>query len=149
MKYSVLSFVLVSLVSLVHADTFNNSDSHSIINTKEAWNQNIIRYLQIRSNNQRYTPNFKNRDKEVCDLHGSHVTGIAIGSYGTYFGVAHNANAYSIGAIQSPGASAPAPMGISSYFWYKDDVKILNNSWGSNVYPFIDTEIKNAKVSGS
>lgn len=44
---------------------------------------------------------------------------------------------------------APAPMRISSYFWYKDDVKILNNSWGSNVYPFIDTEIKNAKVSGS
>ena len=41
MKYSVLSFVLVSLVSLVHADTFNNSNSHSIINTKEAWNQNI------------------------------------------------------------------------------------------------------------
>ncbi|MCI6217297.1 MAG: S8 family serine peptidase [Helicobacter sp.] len=82
-------------------------------------------------------------------MHGSHVAGIAIGSYGTYFGVAHNANAYSIGAIQSPGASAPAPMRISSYFWYKDDVKILNNSWGSNVYPFIDTEIKNAKVSGS
>ncbi|RAX55583.1 hypothetical protein CCY97_04030, partial [Helicobacter sp. 10-6591] len=82
-------------------------------------------------------------------MHGSHVAGIAIGSYGTYFGVAHNANAYNIGAIQSPGASAPAPMRISSYFWYKDDVKILNNSWGSNVYPFIDTEIKNAKISAA
>lgn len=102
---------------------------------------------KIRSNNQRYTPNFKNCDREVCDLHGSHVTGIAIGSYGTYFGVAHNANAYSIGAIQSPGASAPTPMRISSYFWYKDDVKILNNSWGSNTFPFINTEIVDDSLS--
>lgn len=84
-------------------------------------------------NNKAYTPDFNS------DVHGSHVAGI-IGAKrnNTYpYGVAYDAKIY---GLQATGANVGrvALVPANAYEYFKDkDVKIINNSWGSAVFPVV------------
>ncbi|RAX54312.1 S8 family serine peptidase, partial [Helicobacter sp. 10-6591] len=162
------------VVSMIYGDTFENRNSHNIINTKKAWdmgitgagitigivdspvndkhpfldkkilNQKIYKNYQT----QEYKPNFICNNQVPCDSHGSHVVGIAIGknlknpnnsANIDFLGVAHDAKAYVAAGIGND-KTQPEPIELSIFF-NKQEVKIINNSWGSNIYPFINTEL--------
>lgn len=84
-------------------------------------------------NNKTYTPDFNS------DVHGSHVAGI-IGAKrnNTYpYGVAYDAKIY---GLQATGANVgrASLVPANAYEYFKDkDVKIINNSWGSAVFPVV------------
>ncbi|HEH4747713.1 TPA: S8 family serine peptidase [Campylobacter coli] len=84
-------------------------------------------------NNKAYTPDFNS------DVHGSHVAGI-IGAKrnNTYpYGVAYDAKIY---GLQATGANVGrvALVPANAYDYFKDkDVKIINNSWGSAIFPVV------------
>ncbi|EMG6304046.1 S8 family serine peptidase [Campylobacter coli] len=86
-----------------------------------------------KTGNKAYTPDFNS------DVHGSHVAGI-IGAKrnNTYpYGVAYDAKIY---GLQATGANV-GKMGLvpaNAYDYFKDkDVKIINNSWGSAIFPVV------------
>lgn len=86
-----------------------------------------------KTGNKDYSPDFNS------DVHGSHVAGI-IGAKrnNTYpYGVAYDAKIY---GLQATGANV-GKMGLTpanAYDYFKDkDVKIINNSWGSAVFPVV------------
>ena len=86
-------------------------------------------------NGQIYTPNF------LIDTHGSHVAGIALGSRlrgSEPYGVAYNASFYGIG-IFGDNTHTNLP-DIYNILKNKSEVKIVNNSWGSNIYPVVGFE---------
>lgn len=84
-------------------------------------------------NNKTYTPDFNS------DVHGSHVAGI-IGAKrnNTYpYGVAYDAKIY---GLQATGANVGRAILVptNAYEYFKDkDVKIINNSWGSAIFPVV------------
>ncbi|EOF7236342.1 S8 family serine peptidase [Campylobacter coli] len=84
-------------------------------------------------NNKAYTPDFNS------DVHGSHVAGIisAKRNNASTYGVAYDAKIY---GLQATGANV-GKMGLipaNAYEYFKDkDVKIINNSWGSAVFPVV------------
>lgn len=84
-------------------------------------------------NNKTYTPDFNS------DVHGSHVTGI-IGAKrnNTYpYGVAYDAKIY---GLQATGANVGRAVLVptNAYEYFKDkNVKIINNSWGSAIFPVV------------
>lgn len=84
-------------------------------------------------NNKTYTPDFNS------DVHGSHVAGI-IGAKrnNTYpYGVAYDAKIY---GLQATGANVgrASLVPANAYEYFKDkDVKIINNSWGSAIFPVV------------
>lgn len=84
-------------------------------------------------NNKTYTPDFNS------DVHGSHVAGI-IGAKrnNTYpYGVAYDAEIY---GLQATGANVgrASLVPANAYEYFKDkDVKIINNSWGSAIFPVV------------
>ncbi len=84
-------------------------------------------------NNKAYTPDFNS------DVHGSHVAGIisAKRNNASTYGVAYNAKIY---GLQATGANV-GKMGLTpanAYDYFKDkDVKIINNSWGSAIFPVV------------
>lgn len=86
-----------------------------------------------KTGNKDYSPDFNS------DVHGSHVAGI-IGAKrnNTYpYGVAYDAKIY---GLQATGANV-GKMGLTpanAYDYFKDkDVKIINNSWGSAIFPVV------------
>lgn len=84
-------------------------------------------------NNKTYTPDFNS------DVHGSHVAGIigAKRNNASPYGVAYDAKIY---GLQATGANV-GKMGLTpanAYDYFKDkDVKIINNSWGSAIFPVV------------
>ncbi|NDJ26701.1 hypothetical protein DMB95_02330 [Campylobacter sp. MIT 12-8780] len=86
-------------------------------------------------NGQSYTPNF------LIDTHGSHVAGIALGSRlggSEPYGAAYNASFYGVG-IFGDNTHTNLP-DIYNILKNKGEVKIVNNSWGSNIYPVVGFE---------
>ncbi|EPV5183590.1 S8 family serine peptidase [Campylobacter coli] len=84
-------------------------------------------------NNKAYTPDFNS------DVHGSHVAGIigAKRNNASPYGVAYDAKIY---GLQATGANVGrvALVPANAYEYFKDkDVKIINNSWGSAVFPVV------------
>ncbi len=83
--------------------------------------------------NKDYSPDFNS------DVHGSHVAGIigAKRNNASPYGVAYDAKIY---GLQATGANV-GKMGLTpanAYDYFKDkDVKIINNSWGSVVFPVV------------
>lgn len=86
-----------------------------------------------KTGNKAYTPDFNS------DVHGSHVAGI-IGAKrnNTYpYGVAYDAKIY---GLQATGANVGRVVltPANAYNYFKDkDVKIINNSWGSAIFPVV------------
>lgn len=86
-----------------------------------------------KTGNKAYTPDFNS------DVHGSHVAGI-IGAKrnNTYpYGVAYDAKIY---GLQATGANVGRVVltPANAYDYFKDkDVKIINNSWGSAIFPVV------------
>ncbi|EAH5484665.1 autotransporter domain-containing protein [Campylobacter coli] len=84
-------------------------------------------------NNKTYTPDFNS------DVHGSHVAGIigAKRNNASTYGVAYDAKIYGLqvtGANIGRASLVPA----NAYEYFKDkDVKIINNSWGSAIFPVV------------
>ncbi|HEP3231325.1 TPA: S8 family serine peptidase [Campylobacter upsaliensis] len=86
-------------------------------------------------NGKTYTPDYS------VDTHGSHVAGIIGAKYiaeNNPHGVAYNAKLYGVqifGNNKSSGAKFNTP---NVYNYFKDkDVKIINNSWNSTLYPVV------------
>ncbi|EKG3604400.1 S8 family serine peptidase [Campylobacter upsaliensis] len=86
-------------------------------------------------NGKTYTPDYS------VDTHGSHVTGIIGAKYideNNPHGVAYDAKLYGVqifGNNKSSGAKFDTP---NVYNYFKDkDVKIINNSWNSTLYPVV------------
>ncbi|EOE5691750.1 S8 family serine peptidase [Campylobacter upsaliensis] len=86
-------------------------------------------------NGKTYTPDYS------VDTHGSHVAGIIGAKYideNNPHGVAYNAKLYGVqifGNNKSSGAKFDTP---NVYNYFKDkDVKIINNSWNSTLYPVV------------
>ncbi|EOW3521339.1 S8 family serine peptidase [Campylobacter coli] len=86
-----------------------------------------------KTGNKDYSPDFNS------DVHGSHVAGI-IGAKrnNTYpYGVAYDAKIY---GLQATGANVGRAILVptNAYEYFKDkDVRIINNSWGSAVFPVV------------
>ncbi|EOH7341057.1 S8 family serine peptidase [Campylobacter coli] len=86
-----------------------------------------------KTGNKAYTPDFNS------DVHGSHVAGI-IGAKrnNTYpYGVAYDAKIY---GLQATGANVGRVVltPANAYEYFKDkNVKIINNSWGSAIFPVV------------
>ncbi|HEB9334922.1 TPA: S8 family serine peptidase [Campylobacter coli] len=86
-----------------------------------------------KTGNKDYSPDFNS------DVHGSHVAGI-IGAKrnNTYpYGVAYDAKIY---GLQATGANVGRAILVptNAYEYFKDkDVKIINNSWGSAIFPVV------------
>lgn len=86
-------------------------------------------------NYKTYTPDF------LADTHGSHVTSIILGKNlgsNNPRGVAYDAKSYNvqITGYNVTGKSSFINPDIYDYF-VKNDVKVINNSWNSTIYPFI------------
>ncbi|WP_270989075.1 S8 family serine peptidase [Campylobacter upsaliensis] len=86
-------------------------------------------------NGKTYTPDYS------VDTHGSHVAGIIGAKYideNKPHGVAYDAKLYGVqifGNNKSSGAKFDTP---NVYNYFKDkDVKIINNSWNSTLYPVV------------
>ncbi|EOX9297707.1 S8 family serine peptidase [Campylobacter upsaliensis] len=86
-------------------------------------------------NGKTYTPDYS------VDTHGSHVAGIIGAKYideNNPHGVAYDAKLYGVqifGNNKSSGAKFDTP---NVYNYFKDkDVKIINNSWNSTLYPVV------------
>ncbi|EOB6030560.1 S8 family serine peptidase [Campylobacter upsaliensis] len=86
-------------------------------------------------NGKTYTPDYS------VDTHGSHVAGIIGAKYideNNPHGVAYDAKFYGVqifGNNKSSGAKFDTP---NVYNYFKDkDVKIINNSWNSTLYPVV------------
>ncbi|EOI0503736.1 S8 family serine peptidase [Campylobacter coli] len=84
-------------------------------------------------NNKTYTPDFNS------DVHGSHVAGIigAKRNNASPYGVAYDAKIY---GLQATGANIGRAVLVptNAYEYFKDkDVKIINNSWGSAIFPVV------------
>ncbi|EIW9953472.1 S8 family serine peptidase [Campylobacter upsaliensis] len=86
-------------------------------------------------NGKTYTPDYS------VDTHGSHVAGIIGAKYideNNPHGVAYDAKLYGVqifGNSKSSGAKFDTP---NVYNYFKDkDVKIINNSWNSTLYPVV------------
>ncbi|EAI6907615.1 autotransporter domain-containing protein [Campylobacter coli] len=84
-------------------------------------------------NNKTYTPDFNS------DVHGSHVAGIISAKRNnTYpYGVAYDAKIY---GLQATGANVGRAVLVptNAYEYFKDkNVKIINNSWGSAIFPVV------------
>ncbi|MEB2813794.1 S8 family serine peptidase [Campylobacter upsaliensis] len=86
-------------------------------------------------NGKTYTPDYS------VDTHGSHVAGIIGARYideNNPHGVAYDAKLYGVqifGNNKSSGAKFDTP---NVYNYFKDkDVKIINNSWNSTLYPVV------------
>ncbi|ELJ8893058.1 S8 family serine peptidase [Campylobacter upsaliensis] len=86
-------------------------------------------------NGKTYTPDYS------VDTHGSHVAGIIGAKYideSNPHGVAYDAKLYGVqifGNNKSSGAKFDTP---NVYNYFKDkDVKIINNSWNSTLYPVV------------
>lgn len=84
-------------------------------------------------NNKAYTPDFNS------DVHGSHVAGIISAKRNnTYpYGVAYDAKIY---GLQATGANVGRAVLVptNAYEYFKDkNVKIINNSWGSAIFPVV------------
>lgn len=83
--------------------------------------------------NKDYSPDFNS------DVHGSHVAGIigAKRNNASPYGVAYDAKIYGLqvtGANIGRASLVPA----NAYEYFKDkDVKIINNSWGSAIFPVV------------
>lgn len=80
-----------------------------------------------------YTPDFNS------DVHGSHVAGIisAKRNNASTYGVAYDAKIY---GLQATGANVGRAVLVpaNAYDYFKDkDVKIINNSWGSAIFPVV------------
>ncbi|WP_185908871.1 S8 family serine peptidase [Campylobacter troglodytis] len=82
---------------------------------------------------QGYTPNF------TTDAHGSHVAGIAVANRtnNSSYGIANEAKFYGMGGIGS-GLQIPSSF---DFFNPINEIKIINNSWGSNTYPAVNLRI--------
>lgn len=86
-------------------------------------------------NSKTYTPDF------LADTHGSHVTSIILGKNlgsNNPRGVAYDAKSYNvqITGYNVIGKATFINPNIYDYF-VKNDVKVINNSWNSTIYPFI------------
>lgn len=86
-------------------------------------------------NYKTYTPDF------LADTHGSHVTSIILGKNlgsNNPRGVAYDAKSYNvqITGYNVTGNGSFINPDIYDYF-VKNDVKVINNSWNSTIYPFI------------
>ncbi|EPU1614520.1 S8 family serine peptidase [Campylobacter coli] len=83
--------------------------------------------------NKDYSPDFNS------DVHGSHVAGIigAKRNNASPYGVAYDAKIYGLQATgANVGRAVLAP--ANAYEYFKDkDVKIINNSWGSAIFPVV------------
>lgn len=86
-------------------------------------------------NGKTYTPDYS------VDTHGSHIAGIIGAKYideNNPHGVAYDAKLYGVqifGNNKSSGAKFDTP---NVYNYFKDkDVKIINNSWNSTLYPVV------------
>ncbi|HEA8088429.1 TPA: S8 family serine peptidase [Campylobacter coli] len=84
-------------------------------------------------NNKAYTPDFNS------DVHGSHVAGIisAKRNNASPYGVAYDAKIY---GLQATGANVGRAVLVptNAYEYFKDkNVKIINNSWGSAIFPVV------------
>lgn len=84
-------------------------------------------------NNKAYIPDFNS------DVHGSHVAGIisAKRNNASPYGVAYDAKIY---GLQATGANVGRAVLVpaNAYDYFKDkDVKIINNSWGSAIFPVV------------
>ncbi|HEB8061872.1 TPA: S8 family serine peptidase [Campylobacter coli] len=83
--------------------------------------------------NKDYSPDFNS------DVHGSHVAGIigAKRNNASPYGVAYDAKIY---GLQATGANVGRAVLVpaNAYEYFKDkDVKIINNSWGSAIFPVV------------
>ncbi|EAL0080449.1 autotransporter domain-containing protein [Campylobacter lari] len=83
--------------------------------------------------NKDYSPDFNS------DVHGSHVAGIigAKRNNASPYGVAYDAKIY---GLQATGANVGRAVltPANAYEYFKDkDVKIINNSWGSAIFPVV------------
>ena len=90
-------------------------------------------YINAAAGKTEYSPNFAN------DTHGSHVAGIILGnkvSDTQPYGVAYEAKFYGMGIFAS-GRAWQIPSSLD-FFNPKNEIKIINNSWGSNVYPVVN-----------
>lgn len=86
-----------------------------------------------KTGNKDYSPDFNS------DVHGSHVAGIisAKRNNASTYGVAYDAKIY---GLQATGANVGRAVLVpaNAYEYFKDkDVKIINNSWGSAVFPVV------------
>ncbi|EDO6595442.1 S8 family serine peptidase [Campylobacter coli] len=86
-----------------------------------------------KTGNKAYTPDFNS------DVHGSHVAGIigAKRNNASPYGVAYDAKIY---GLQATGANVgrASLVPANAYDYFKDkDVKIINNSWGSAIFPVV------------
>ncbi|WP_185908593.1 S8 family serine peptidase [Campylobacter troglodytis] len=155
MRFLILFFIFVNLAySLTPFDLHNVSKAHGQNITGAGIEIGIIddafrsdhrgltgsvieaTYPYINSAQGRvyYNPNFRN------DTHGSHVAGIAVGNKinnSLPYGIAYDAKFYGMGIFASGRYTSPE----SFAFFNPKGVKIINNSWGSNVYPSLNLEI--------
>ncbi|MCX2683171.1 S8 family serine peptidase [Campylobacter sp. MIT 21-1685] len=79
----------------------------------------------------------------TTNTHGSHVAGIALGKkLGNDFktqpyGVAYNAKFYGAGIFPAAGYQNYTAPTLYNFF-QGADIKIINNSWGNNIYPVVE-----------
>ncbi len=139
-------FIILWTFSLVEilADNFVNSQSLDLVNTSDAYKQGItgkgvnVGVLDTAMNKNHISLKNKIGEELISDAssndHGSHVGGIIAGEKiddNKPFGVAYDSMLYS-GQIFGGG-------NIPSFtdFFTKNNVKIINNSWNTTLYPFV------------
>ncbi|EMI4815085.1 S8 family serine peptidase [Campylobacter upsaliensis] len=94
----------------------------------------VLEQIFSKVNGKTYTPDYS------VDTHGSHVAGIIGAKYideNKPHGVAHNAKLYGVQIFgNSKGSGSFNAPNVYDYFKDKD-VKIINNSWNSTLYPVV------------
>ncbi|WP_270964671.1 S8 family serine peptidase [Campylobacter upsaliensis] len=153
MKKSIfLSFIIVfNVYALSDQELIGSKEAYKLTITGDGINVGVIdsaingEHPSLKSkvleqtfstvNGKTYTPDYS------VDTHGSHVAGIIGAKYideNNPHGVAYDAKLYGVqifGNNKSSGAKFDTP---NVYNYFKDkDVKIINNSWNSTLYPVV------------
>lgn len=138
------------LLSNLYAYSSNNASSYNLINLQQAYNKGytgagIAIGIYDTFVDYRHSV-FRNKllgtntliGGGAFDNHGTHVAGIALGGYGAngFHGIAYNAKLYAAEAKLGGVTGRDNPNAYN--FFANSSAKIINNSWGANVFPVLN-----------
>ncbi|EAI8629693.1 peptidase S8, partial [Campylobacter lari] len=149
-KYLIIFIFITQILALNDFEVINVHKAHDLNITGKninvgiidsAFNANhpslqgqIIEQQYSTVNNKPYTPDL------TVDTHGSHVAGIILGNFKNIkepYGIAYNAKMYGIQIFgYNNGSQKIIPYNIYDYFKDKE-IKIINNSWNTQLYPIV------------